>query len=255
MAFNAPFVPSTHEMMPSMYHHSMHHSPMHHSPMHFSPMHHGQMHHVPMHNVPMHPMHPMHEMSSMFNNMMRHPMSHMMNPMHEMSMVNNMMRHSLPREIRDVAFRPMSMVEYNTFMHPVMEHADGSRSLHLAFDVRGFKPEEVKVDIMAKERSINVEAKHEVKDKEHQVTRHFSRKFVIPEDLHIDLTKCEPKACLTPEGLLVVESCLPRLSAEELKAYREKSMTKHHMMGTPSVHPFHPSAHFNPTVAVPIKMN
>jgi len=95
-------------------------------------------------------------------------------------------------------------------------------------------------------------AKSEVKEKEHHVTRHFTRRFVLPEELHIDLTKVEVKSCLTPEGLLVIEACLPRLTVEELKAIREKPSTKHmmhHMM--PHMMP----STFNPTVAVPIKMN
>jgi len=167
-------------------------------------------------------------------------------------MMKNWMRHSLPVEVRDVAFRPMSMVEYNSFSNPITYHADGSRMLNLCFDVKGFKPEEIKVEVLNKERTIVVDAKHEVKEKEHAVTRHFTRRFVLPEELHIDLTKVEVKSCLTPEGLLVIEACLPRLTVEELKAIREKPSTKHmmhHMM--PHMMP----STFNPTVAVPIKMN
>lgn len=192
-----------------------------------------------------------------FEHQMMHPMMHqMMHPMGHPMMshsMKNWMRHSLPREIRDVAFRPMSMVEYNSFMTPVTFHPDGSRTLNLCFDVKGFKPEEIKVEILTKERTIVVEAKHEVKDKEHQVTRHFTRRFVVPEELHIDLSKIELKSCLTPEGLLVVESVLPRLTVEELKTMREKQSTKSPM------HPMHPmhsvESVFNPTVAIPIKMN
>jgi HSP20 family molecular chaperone IbpA len=180
--------------------------------------------------------------------MMRH---NMMNTPVEMMMKN--WRHSLPVEIRDVAFRPMSMVEYNSFSCPITYHADGSRMLNLCFDVKGFKPEEIKVEILNKERTIVVEAKHEVKEKEHHVTRHFTRRFVLPEELHIDLSKIELKSCLTPEGLLVIESVLPRLSVEELKTIREKPSTKHMMHNMPS-HSMHPM-HFNPTVAIPIKMN
>jgi len=251
MAFNAHMnVPSHHEMsmmpympsMPSMMPHMMPHMP--HMPM-WSPMNFESMH--PMTNYGSWPMNTPSEM------MMRHNM--MMSPV-EM-MMKNWMRHSLPVEIRDVAFRPMSMVEYNSFSSPITYHADGSRMLNLCFDVKGFKPEEIKVEILNKERTIVVDAKHEVKEKEHHVTRHFTRRFVLPEELHIDLSKIELKSCLTPEGLLVIESVLPRLSVEELKTIREKPSTKHMpMMHMPSMmhSSMHPM-HFNPTVAIPIKMN
>jgi len=286
MAFNTPMnmVPFS----PMMHHESMHPMhPMHHeSPMHpMHPMHHEMpmhpMHHGPtnwpmtpfdhMNMHPMHPMHPMHmnmnmntmnpmNMSmmntmnpmSMMNTMNPMSMMNMMSPMHMMNhSMKNWMRHALPREIRDVAFRPMSMVEYNTFLQPVTYHPDGSRALNLCFDVKGFKPEEIKVEVLNKERAIVVEAKHEVKEKEHNVTRHFTRKFIVPEELHIDLSKVELKSCLTPEGLLVIEAVLPRLTVEELKAIREKSTKSpmHHTM-----HPTMESA-FNPTVAIPVKMN
>jgi len=245
-AFNAHMnVPSHHEMSMMPYMPSMPNMPM------WSPM------WPSMNFESMNPMahygnYPMNTPSEM---MMRHNM--MMSPV-EM-MMKNWMRHSLPVEVRDVAFRPMSMVEYNSFSCPITYHADGSRMLNLCFDVKGFKPEEIKVEVLNKERTIVVEAKHEVKEKEHHVTRHFTRRFVLPEELHVDLAKCELKSCLTPEGLLVIESVLPRLSVEELKNIREKPSTKHmmHSMNMPS-HPMHSSMHpmhFNPTVAIPIKMN
>lgn len=237
-------VPSHHEMSMMPHHMSpMSHMMMPHMPM-WSPMNFESMN--PMTNYGNWPMNTPSEM------MMRHNM--MMTPV-EM-MMKNWMRQSLPAEVRDVAFRPMSTVEYNSFSCPITYHADGSRMLNLCFDVKGFKPEEIKVEILNKERTIVVDAKHEVKEKEHHVTRHFTRRFVLPEELHIDLSKIELKSCLTPEGLLVIESVLPRLSVEELKAIREKPSTKHmpsSMMHMPS-HSMHPM-HFNPTVAIPIKMN
>jgi len=239
MAFNAPmnvvpYSPMWNPMYPSHHFESM--NPMTH--------YHGN------NNFEHQMMNPMmHQMMNPMMHQMMHPMGH---PMMNHSM-KNWMRHSLPREIRDVAFRPMSMVEYNSFMTPVTFHHDGSRTLNLCFDVKGFKPEEIKVEILNKERTIVVEAKHEVKEKEHCVTRHFTRRFVVPEELHIDLSKIELKSCLTPEGLLVIESVLPRLTVEELKTMREKQSAKSPM------HPMHPmnsmESAFNPTVAIPIKMN
>jgi len=158
-------------------------------------------------------------------------------------LMRNWMRGILPQEVRDVTFRPMSMVEYNSFSNPITQHDDGSRSLNLCFDVKGFKPEEIKVEVQKKERALVVDAKHEVKEKEHYVYRHFTRRFTIPDDLHVDISKIELKSSLTPEGLLVIEAPLPRLTAEELKALNEKHSAKSSL--APSV----------PTVEIPITIN
>jgi len=240
-------------------------SPMHmnNMPSHFmpSPMH--PMHHnMPSHPMHMSPMHPMHHMPSHMTSMtpfcgesMNTPFSHeSMTPffdMHHSNPMTNWMRHQLPREIRDVVFRPMNVLEYNTFANPIVYHPDGSRHLHLCFEVKGFKPEEVKIEILAKERAVVVEAKHEVKEKEHTVTRHFLRKFVMPEDVQIDLTKVELKSHLTHDGLLVIESALPRITPEELKAIREKPTHK----TTPYMPtgPITPAGHH--AVSIPVKMN
>jgi len=127
-------------------------------------------------------------------------------------------RHVLPREIRDVAFRPLNMVEYKTLSNPIKVHpVDGSRHLHVCFDVRGFKAEEVTVAVNNKERSITIDAKHESKDlKEHFISRVYHRKFVIPEHYgSVDLSKVELKSYLSFDGLLVVDGVLPRLTVEE----------------------------------------
>jgi len=162
------------------------------------------------------------------------------NFLREMNMMKHLMRHSLPNEIRDVNFRPSSMNEYNTFTSPITYHHDGSRSLRLCYDVRGFRPEEIKIDVLSKDKAIFVEAKHEVKEKDHQLMRHFTRRYVIPDDLHVDLSKTQMKSTMTPDGNLVIEAALPRLTVEEMNALRD----------TPST-----SASANQNVAIPIKMN
>jgi len=169
---------------------------------------------------------------------------------HNMSTMNNWMRHMLPNEMRDVIFRPANVVEYNTFVNPVSIHPDGSRHLHLCFDVKGYKPEEVKIEVTPKERCITVEAKHEVKDKDHHVTRHYLRKFYVPEELSVDLSKCNIKSCYTPDGLLVVESVLPRITIEELKAIKDKTATKITTPYTPTM-----SAVGGHAISIPVKMN
>jgi HSP20 family molecular chaperone IbpA len=114
--------------------------------------------------------------------------------------------------------RPASMLEHYSLTNPIRYDADGNRSLNCYFDMRSFKPEEVTVTLDSKNRTINVEAVHEVKDKEHYIKRNYSRKVYIPEELKVDLTKIDLKSCLTNEGLLCVEAALPKLSLEEARA-------------------------------------
>jgi len=130
--------------------------------------------------------------------------------------------------IRDAVFRPASMAEFWTFSNPIHVNAfDGSRMLYLCFDVKGFKPEECKVEFSAKDRCVTVTATHDVKEKEHTVTRNYLRKDVIPTEYCADLTKgCELKCHYTFDGLLVIEGFLPKMTAEELKTLREKSPSK-----------------------------
>jgi hypothetical protein len=75
----------------------------------------------------------------------------------------------------------------------------------------------------------------------------FTRKFTIPEHYCVDLTKCELKSCVTADGLLIVESVLPRLSVEELKNLKEKVPMK----TTPFVGGH--SLAYGPTVSIPLK--
>jgi len=119
------------------------------------------------------------------------------------------------------------MAEFFTFMNPIhISPMDGSRMLYLCFDVKGFKPEEIKVEINTKERVITVTATHDVKDKDHSVTRNYVRKFVIPSEYLVDLSKCEIKSHLTFDSLLCIEGCLPKMTAEELKTIKEKCPSK-----------------------------
>jgi len=136
-------------------------------------------------------------------------------------------KHVLPREIRDVSFRPVSVAEYWTLSNPIQIHPiDGSRKLQLCFDVLGFKPEEVNVSISTKDRTFTVECKYEVKEKEHQAIRSYTRKYTIPSEYCVDLSKCELKSHVTVDGLLVIEGFLPRYTAEELKTIKEKCPSK-----------------------------
>jgi len=138
-------------------------------------------------------------------------------------------RNMLPSEVRDVAFRPASMAEYWSLSNPIHFHpVDGSRMLHLCFDVKGFKPEEINVSVNVKERCFTVECKYDVKEKEHTATRTYTRKFTLPAEYCCDLSKVEKelKSCVTADGLLVIEALLPRMTPEEIKIFKEKCPSK-----------------------------
>lgn len=104
-------------------------------------------------------------------------------------------------------------------MNPIHIDGEGNRALSCQFDMRSYKPEEVHVTLDSKNRTLNVDATHEVKDKEHYVKRHYSRKVYIPEDVKVDLGKLELKSCLSNDGILHVEAPLPRLSLEEARTF------------------------------------
>jgi HSP20 family molecular chaperone IbpA len=112
--------------------------------------------------------------------------------------------------------RPASVMEHYSLMNPIRCDVEGNRWLNCCFDLRTFKPEEIAVTLNAKERCINVEANHEVRDsKDHYIKRHYARKFFLPENINADLAKLELKSCLNNEGLLSIEAALPKITPEE----------------------------------------
>jgi len=112
--------------------------------------------------------------------------------------------------------RPASYLECYSLTNPIRYDAEGNRWLNCYFDLCSFKPEECTVTLDSKNRCLNVEAVHEVKDsKEHYVKRHYSRKVFIPESVKCELSKLEIKSFLNNEGLLCVEAALPRATLEE----------------------------------------
>jgi HSP20 family molecular chaperone IbpA len=121
-------------------------------------------------------------------------------------------------ELNLLPSRPASMLESYSLANPIRCDAEGNRWLSCNFELRSYKPDEIKVTLDAKNRFLNVEAQHEVKDKEHYVKRSYSRKVFIPEDVKVDLAKLDVKSCLSKEGVLSVEAALPKLSLEEARA-------------------------------------
>jgi len=132
-------------------------------------------------------------------------------------------------ELNYVPFRPTSMFEFYSLSNPIRYDRDGNRLLSLVYDLKGFKPEEINLTCLPKERTIVVEASHEVKDlKEHNVKRTYSRKYILSEDIKVDLSKVEIKCNFTNEGLLVIEAVLPRATPEELKKHLTTTLPATH---------------------------
>lgn len=119
--------------------------------------------------------------------------------------------------LAQIPSRPASNLEYYTFMNPVKVDNNGNRWLYICFDLRSFKSEEVRVTLYTKDKYIEVEANHHVKDsKEHDVKRSYCRKYYFPSDLYCgDATKLELKSYMTNEGYLYCEAKLPQLKPEE----------------------------------------
>lgn len=78
---------------------------------------------------------------------------------------------------------------------------------HVNLDVQQFKPDEISVKVV--DKFIVVEGRHEEKQDEHGfIERHFTRKYLIPEQCNID----QVKSSLSSDGVLSVT--VPRKNTE-----------------------------------------
>ncbi|CAF0883376.1 unnamed protein product [Adineta ricciae] len=91
----------------------------------------------------------------------------------------------------------------------IVTEADGSRKFHLAFDMRGFEPEEVK--IKTQNGTLVVSAKKEKKAGNSYSLHEFSQTYTLPEDLKLD----ELKSKFTEQGILSIEAPLPKAEAKD----------------------------------------
>ncbi|XP_043279358.1 protein lethal(2)essential for life-like [Venturia canescens] len=97
---------------------------------------------------------------------------------------------------------------------------------HVALDVQQFKPEEIQVKVQ--DNFIVVEGKHEEKRDDHGiVSRHFVRKYMVPE-------QCDPEqttSTLSSDGVLTISA--PR-KPESLESKRVKPIPIEHT-GKPAI--------------------
>lgn len=87
-------------------------------------------------------------------------------------------------------------------------------------DVQQFKPEEITVKVTDK-NTVTIEGKHEEKQDEHGfISRHFVRKFVLPEN--VDMSQVQSK--LSSDGVLSITA--PKIVPERKEQFREIPITR-----------------------------
>lgn len=86
------------------------------------------------------------------------------------------------------------------------------------FDVQHFKPDEISVKINEENGTVTIEGKHEEKqDEQGQISRHFVRKYTLPEDC--DFKKLQSK--LSSDGILSITA--PKI-IKQIQAEGERSV-------------------------------
>lgn len=90
--------------------------------------------------------------------------------------------------------------------NPIVEE-DGTKKFKLEFDVRRFKPEDVKIATNAKERTLTIEAKREDENSKFE----YRRKITIPEGVKPTDITCK----LRSDGVLALEA--PYIEPEKPK--------------------------------------
>nr|UTS59882.1 heat shock protein 20 [Monochamus alternatus] len=87
-------------------------------------------------------------------------------------------------------------------------------------DVQQFNPEEISVKVTG-DNTITIEAKHEEKPDEHgYISRHFVRKYVLPENCDIKYVQSK----LSSDGVLTITA--PTINEEKKIEYREIPVIK-----------------------------
>jgi len=91
----------------------------------------------------------------------------------------------------------------------IVTESDGSRKFQLAFDMRGFEPEEVK--IKTQNGTLTVSAKKEKKAGNSYSLHEFSQTYTLPEDLKPD----DLKSTFAESGVLSIEAPLPKVEPKD----------------------------------------
>uniref|UniRef100_A0A7E4VSG1 SHSP domain-containing protein n=1 Tax=Panagrellus redivivus TaxID=6233 RepID=A0A7E4VSG1_PANRE len=141
--------------------------------------------------------HPLAPASHFFPNDVWHRMSRMS---HEFDrIINNAFKASPFRpfvENPESAMHP-SIVEDFRVRNPIIEE-DGVKKFKLSFDVRRFKPEDVKIETTAADKMLKIEAKHFDEMSNYQ----YARTVSLPEGVNPSEIKCTYRS----DGVLLVEA-------------------------------------------------
>ncbi|CAF0917723.1 unnamed protein product [Rotaria sp. Silwood1] len=99
----------------------------------------------------------------------------------------------------------------------IVTESDGSRKFHLAFNMRGFEPEEVK--IKTQKGSLIVSAKKEKKAGNSYSLHEFNQTYTLPEELKLE----DLKSTFAENGILTIEAPLPKVEPKDRQIQIEHS--------------------------------
>jgi HSP20 family molecular chaperone IbpA len=112
--------------------------------------------------------------------------------------------HALSDEMRDLQ-RVINSTFENAIPDAIMPRMevteDGGHKMHIDFDVRGYKPEEISVRQVGDDRMV-VEAKHESQSEQGSTSRVMYREFTLPKSVKM----AEMKSQLKSDGVLSLEA-------------------------------------------------
>jgi len=117
---------------------------------------------------------------------------------------------------RPFAQHPMD-VEAFRVSHPIVEE-NGVKKFKMEFDVRRFKPDDVKVSTNKDESALLIEAKHQ----DEACNFEYRRKVTVPEGVKLTDITCK----YTPEGTLVFEA--PYVEPPKPEPAKEQSIEIKH---------------------------
>jgi HSP20 family molecular chaperone IbpA len=102
----------------------------------------------------------------------------------------------------------------------VVTEKDGSRKFRLQYDVRNFRPDDLKVKTV--DNRLEVTAKCEEGDDNHRMYREYHRSCALPEGLQVE----NLKSVYTPDGVLAIEAPLPAIEPPKPKEQQQKVAKK-----------------------------
>jgi HSP20 family molecular chaperone IbpA len=94
-----------------------------------------------------------------------------------------------------------SLIDQRTPAHPhYLDQEGGGKVAQYNFDVKGFRPEDIRIKTSADGRHLVVRGKHEDNSEHHHVIRKYRRKISLPHGVNV----LEMKTRLRPDGILTV---------------------------------------------------